>query len=271
MDHGGAGPGATGWRLAHAALVNAQLHARAIDEAQKPGVHALREILMRLNGGPQALDQVIVNGLYAQHRVGIAHGERADAQRLTGNVQIVLRGALRPAQGDLAGSEARAAHGDVHLLIIAQFEGQQITARFHAHHREPGELAAAHKAGKAARAVTALPGFAAVGIEDAVAKVHIRASGRFHDQHLITAHAAPSIGDAADIPRPELQALADAVEEDEIVSGPVHLGKWDSHTPLIAVRRAGRRTATRAGGARRAAGHSAFRALERHGTPRRRP
>src|SRR5580704_19558216 len=104
--------GTAGERLAGAALVDAQLQVRAVDDLEEAGVHPARETRVALDGGPERGDGRSVHRLDREHRVRIAERNRADRERAAldlERVRVGLRGRL---EGERAGIEVRHAHVD---------------------------------------------------------------------------------------------------------------------------------------------------------------
>ena len=67
------------------------------------------------------------------------------------------------------------------------------TCALHAQFIGRGATFEAQPLGDAARTIAALLDFAAVGIENAVAEIHIGRAGFFHQQKLIEAHAGVAV------------------------------------------------------------------------------
>src|SRR6185295_2469619 len=76
---------------------------------------------------------------------------------------------------------------------------------------------------------------AAVGVEDAVAEVHAGAAGRHH-QDLVAAHAQVPVGNALQLGARERERRFRAVDDDEVVSRPVHLGERELHLRAASTR-----------------------------------
>ena len=85
---------------------------------------------------------------------------------------------------------------------------------------------------EAARAVAALLDLAAIGIEDAVAKIDARLAGRVDQQNLVAADAEMTVGQIAQLLRGQRNLLADAVEDNEIVAQTVHFREFEFHCLL---------------------------------------
>src|SRR3989338_3393172 len=86
-----------------------------------------------------------------------------------------------------------------------------------------------HKAHETARAVTALFHLAAVGVEDTVAKIGLLVPGFFHQQYLVATHAEMTISQQAQLLRRQADVLAHTVDDDKVIAGAVHLGKFQEH------------------------------------------
>jgi hypothetical protein len=98
-----------------------------------------------------------------------------------------------------------------------------------------------HEADETARTVAALLDLAAVGVEDAITEIALRGSGsgRLLDQQdLVAADAEMAIRKLPQALGTKVEALAHAVEDDEIVAQSVHFGKAEFHE--AACRRKGR-------------------------------
>ena len=94
----------------------------------------------------------------------------------------------------------------------------------------PLPQASVSRAHEAARAVAALLHLAAVGVENAVAKIGAGQARRFNQQDLIATDAKMPVGQAPQLCRGERQAPAHAVQHDEIVARPLHLGERELHS-----------------------------------------
>jgi hypothetical protein len=86
-----------------------------------------------------------------------------------------------------------------------------------------------HELHEAARAVAALLDLAAVGVEDAVAEVRVRAARALDHQDLVAADAEVAIGDFADLLSGKRKRLIRAIDDDEVVPRPLHLGEGELH------------------------------------------
>ena len=82
-----------------------------------------------------------------------------------------------------------------------------------------------HEAHKAARAIAALADFAAIGIENPVAKIRIGARGFFDQQYLVAANAEVPVGNVAQLRRAEMHSLTDRVKDDEVIAQAVHFSE----------------------------------------------
>ena len=104
------------------------------------------------------------------------------------------------------------------------------------------ELAAAlgsarvQKRGDAARAVAALLHFAAVGVEDTIEHAVVRIARRLEHQRLVEADAGVPIGEGAHAIGIDRCAgeRGGGVEDEKIVSQPLHLHELDAHAASIA-------------------------------------
>ena len=112
-----------------------------------------------------------------------------------------------------------------HLAIGFQRGLDDPAARLHAYHALVGQAALANEVHEAARAIAALLDLAAVGIEDAVAKIDAGLCRLLDDQNLVAADAEVTIGDAPDLAGVEHDGLGDRVENNEIVTQSLHLGE----------------------------------------------
>jgi hypothetical protein len=88
-----------------------------------------------------------------------------------------------------------------------------------------------HKAGKAPGAITALLGFRAVRIKNAIAKVRFRALRGLHDKQLIKADAPVPIGERRDLRRTQLGPLGQEIDDGEVVPEAMHFGEGEFHSP----------------------------------------
>ena len=68
---------------------------------------------------------------------------------------------------------------------------------------------------------------AAIGVENAVAKVRVRALRALEHQHLVAADAEMPVREAPQLLTLQAERLARGVEHDEIVARALHLGEGD--------------------------------------------
>ncbi|MNT45399.1 hypothetical protein D3C72_1819830 [compost metagenome] len=121
------------------------------------------------------------------------------------------------------------AHVDRDLAVVLQRQRDHAVHHLHAHRALVGHALVGDKAHEAARAVAAVLDLAAVGIEDAVAEIDIRARGFLDHQHLVRAHAEVPAGERAPLRGGQVDLLADAVKHDKVVAGAMHLGELEFH------------------------------------------
>ncbi len=91
-----------------------------------------------------------------------------------------------------------------------------------------------HEAHETACAVAALLHLGPVGVEDAIAKVGVGTGGRLDQEDLVAADTEVPVGDEAQLLWGQRHALTDAVEDDEVVAQPVHLGELEFHAGIRA-------------------------------------
>jgi hypothetical protein len=145
------------------------------------------------------------------------------------------------AAGQSAGVERHAgrlegghAHVDGDFAVVVFVEHQHTGADLRAQRVFVGQALLVDEAHEAARTVAAVFDLAAVGVEDPVAEIGVRHGGAFDQQDLVGAHAPVAIGQGAHTRRRQVDVLAHAVQDDEIVARAVHFGEVPDHGPIIA-------------------------------------
>ena len=157
--------------------------------------------------------------------MGVAHGYRADPDFTVGELQWIVLGPVRSPEWNLVRFELGHAHIHIHQPVFSQSQLDDAGAGFNADIVFTGQFPVAHEPGEAARTIAALLDFTAVGVVDAIAKINIGIPGRFDHEHLVTADAAATVSELADMGCAQLTALADQVEHDKVIAEAVHLGE----------------------------------------------
>ena len=221
-------PGSARERLAGAALPYAQANVSAIDDLHVARVRALRKTRV-------TLDQRTLAASPARHRHRRRPGPRADCPstaRVIGTVVAVrLRAAARApslsvTKGISACGKTRRAHVDGDLAVGLERGLDDAAARLDANRALGRQALRAHELHEAARTVAALLDLAAVGVEYAIAKIDVGprgASRRRRTWSQPTPKCRSARRRISSGPRSSL--LAHAVEHDEIVAQPLHLGE----------------------------------------------
>src|SRR5690606_2297117 len=117
------------------------------------------------------------------------------------------------------------AHVDADLAIGTDVQLNHTAAGLNADLPLEGQALVHYEAGEAAGTVAALFDLGAVGVEDPVAKVHVRAARRLDDQQLIEAHAGVAVAPEFDVLGLDVGMLADQVEDHEVVAQAMHFGE----------------------------------------------
>src|SRR5207249_7114292 len=127
---------------------------------------------------------------------------------------------------DLVGrAKNRSAHVDRNLVIGRHGRLDDSSSGLDADRALVGQSACADELDEAARTVAALLDLPAVGVEDPITKVDVGPARLLHQQDLIAADAEVPVRKPPDRGGPELDLLAHAVEHDEVVAEPLHLGE----------------------------------------------
>ncbi len=217
--------------------MHAQSGMSAVDKLHEAGVDPLRESRMALQFLADRRHRSGVDIGHLDHRMRIAHAHRAAGQGgAVGQGQAVFGGSSAGMDNhrDLGRLEARRAHVDPHLAVIEQMQLQQAGGGLHPQVALVAEAMVAHIARQAARTVAALADFGAVGVENAVAEVHLRARRGLDQQHLVAAHAETAVGELTQQggrgrPQQLVQRRPRGVDDDEVVAEAVHLGEGQIH------------------------------------------
>ena len=128
--------------------------------------------------------------------------------------------------------ETRLAHVDSDIAVT--FETRLDDA---AHRLDPdlalvGQPLLMHETDKTAGAVAALFNLATIGIEDAITEIDTGLGRFFNEQDLVTADTEIPVSEITQLFRREVNLLAHAIENDEIVAQAMHLGKLELHERL---------------------------------------
>ena len=114
------------------------------------------------------------------HRVGVAHGKRADVDFYARNVEFVARGASGATQRNIARREARRTHIDANLAVKIEARCDDAALGFDPNFVLGCEPLIANEVHETACAVATLLDLAAVSVENAITKIHIRLGGGFN-------------------------------------------------------------------------------------------
>src|SRR6185369_104836 len=216
---------------------------------QEAGVHALGETHVALDQRTQALHRCRIDVGLAElpdghDRVRVAHGQHRrldllarDLQRPQVEVALPARLERTRVKGHAHGLEDGRSHVHAHAAVGLQRGLDEAGERAHADRALAGETAVVHEAHEAACAVAALLDLAAVGIHDAIAEVDVGLVAALDDEDLVRADAEAAIGQVAVLRGREGKGFARGVEHDEVVSGPLHLGKAQLHAAIMATPR----------------------------------
>src|SRR5690606_20246715 len=216
---------ATGERFAGAPLKHAQPGMAAINHLQKTNIGAGRKPRMLFQLRAEAFHRRRIDIVHHQYPVGITHGNGRQLNRLAIHIDGVDILALIGREGDRRRVELRYPHIDRHQAVPTHLEFNHTLGGLYPDNTFIGQALIPHKACKAAGAVAALLYFRAIGIENAVAKIHIRQPRWFHHQQLVKTDAEITIRQLPDAVRAQPEWLADGVYHHEVVAQPVHLGK----------------------------------------------
>ena len=122
-------------------------------------------------------------------------------------------------------------HG--HFTVFLNIQLHNPTGSFHFNAVFTGQLSVTYKFGEAAGAVAAVFYFAAIAVENSIAKIYIRLRGDFHNQQLIATDAKAAIRNLTHFFRVELYALPYRVDNNKVVTQPVHFCEAQSHNALL--------------------------------------
>ena len=125
------------------------------------------------------------------------------------------------------------AHVDGHLTIRRKLETEKAIDRFDLDRVARRQALVVYIFGEAARAIAAVFYLAAVAIENAVAKVGIRARRGLDLQKLVKPNAELPVGIESDLLCAEAMRLRDTVDNHKVVAEAVHLCEGKSHLLVI--------------------------------------
>ena len=120
------------------------------------------------------------------------------------------------------------AHADRDHAVVFEARLDQAAQGFDTDRPFVGQPLVVHKTHKAARAIPALFDFAAIAIEDAIAKVGI-ALRFFDNQNLIRTDTKVAVRQRLPLRAGEIKRLMNAVEHDEIGAQALHFGELQFH------------------------------------------
>ncbi len=226
---GSAGAGAAGERLAHAALVDAQIDHRAVTDLHEADVGAGRESLMTLDQRTEPADVGRCDIVDVQDAMRISHRHAGDLEPLAADIQIVVIRRRIRLEGNPRRFEFRRAHvdGDTTIVETLGFDGSR--RAFKQEVPLVVRLAGEH-AHDAANAVTALLHFRAVGVEDPVARIHRRVARRADPHQLVETGSGCSVAELTQLlgrrRRPVPGAL---VDDDYAIAGALHFQESELH------------------------------------------
>ena len=128
-------------------------------------------------------------------------------------------------------------HGCTHIdrdqPVITLVQGDDAALHLHADGAFIGQPLLAHKAHKTARAVAAVFHLAAIGVVDAVGKIHIGRGRWPYGQDLVGAHAEMAVGQKAVMLGAQPQLGTRFVQHDKVVAGALHFGKGYAHGSIV--------------------------------------
>ena len=187
---------------------------------------------MALDQRPVLTDRVRIDIVDNLHRMRVAHRHHRRLQGFVGDVEEMDDHVVVCQKGNLGRLETRLAHVDGDIAIA--FETRLDDA---AHRLDPdlalvGQPLLMHETDKTAGAVAALFNLAAIGIEDAITEIDTGLGRFFNEQNLVTADAKIAVSEITQLFRGEVDLLAHAIENDEIVAQAMHLGKLELHERL---------------------------------------
>ena len=177
----------------------------------------------------QRFDRRVVDIVDLQHGVRVAHRSDAERDGAAIDLEVVQRLVAVRHERHVRRREAWRAHVDPHAAVVVHLQRQGAAQSLDLEFTLVGQTLIDDEAGKAARAVAAVLHLAAVGVEDPVAKIHVRLARRLYQQQLIEADPEMAVGQLADLLVPQVGALGDQIDHHEVVAQAVHLGEVQQH------------------------------------------
>ena len=220
----------TGTRAASRGLTNTPFVHPKVDlfgaeHFHKTGIALLRERRMAFDHRSPQCHGRLVHAVNQTDSVGITDGYGRDFQRLTLYLQGVSDRALHRIKRHLLRIKPRHPHIHRHLAVTVNVQLNVAASGLHPDTIATDQFFIANKTGKTAGAVTALFNFIAIGVEDTVAKIHVRIGGRLNQQQLVKANTEPTIGQAADFFRWQAQILRHHINHHKVVTQAMHFGE----------------------------------------------
>ncbi|MNI21892.1 hypothetical protein D3C73_754340 [compost metagenome] len=186
----------------------------------------------------QFMHRRVVDIADPQHGMGVAHGHGGQIDRGAVDVDLITLGLLRCLERNIRRHQARGAHVDADLPIVANIQLDDAAFGFDADQALGGQALVEHEAREATCAVAALFNLGAVGVENPIAEIHVRVARCFDDQQLVETDAGVPVAPLLGMLGQNVRVLADQVEDHEIIAQAVHLGKTQQHgfTPAAGFR-----------------------------------
>src|SRR3989475_8493906 len=212
-------PRAAGQRLARAALPHAQRDAVPGEHLQVAGIDAAGKARMMLEQRPLRRHRRRLDVGHDLHGVRIAYRQNRYVYGFPVNFNSFYQ----------RRTEGRGPHLDADLAVCLEPRHDWAGERLDADLALGSKAFLVHELHEAARAVTALLDLAAIGVEDAVAEVHVAPLRPLDHQDLVATGSQMSIRDLFQLLFIEIECRLGGIQDHEIVAGTLHLGKRKLH------------------------------------------
>jgi hypothetical protein len=184
---------------------------------------------MPFDSRPQRLYRRPVNGFDLQHRVGITHGNRANRDALVSDLQGIRIGCSRHIERERTGIEAGYSHIDGNDITAKDASVYQSRRTIHGDRTRRHASAPMEQGSDAARAVTALFDFDAVGVEYPVENSGLRPSGWLQNQRLVIPDTRMPVREPPELLTARHGLAGGRIEHDKVVTRSMHLREIDAH------------------------------------------
>jgi len=197
-----------------------------INDLHESGIDPCRESGMMFDGRTLCRNRSLFHIIDDLHRMRVTHGYGRDLDCLAVDIKWLDDCSGIRVERDTGRVQHRDPHIDSHQSAVNELRGNDAAFGFHSDFRFVGQAFFDDEADEAACTISALFNFSTIGIEDPVAKIGVGGCRAFYNQNLVAPHSEAPVGKVADLLGSQADGLADSVDDDEIISQPLHFGEF---------------------------------------------